>query len=105
MSGKRESRRRSAPSGMQLWWRQHRAWVAGMSRKQKIRYRLLQALVVVAIVVIALFIGIRAWVKLPTVPELPTEGNEDSSAFDGAELPEVAKSGRKKGVYTCPVTP
>lgn len=100
MSGKRESRRRSAPSGMQLWWRQHRAWVAGMSRKQKIRYRLLQALVVVAIVVIALFIGIRAWVKLPTVPELPTEGNEDSSAFDGAELPEVAKSGRKKGVYT-----
>ena len=28
------------------YWRQHKAWVAGLSRGQKIKYRLFQVLVV-----------------------------------------------------------
>lgn len=100
MSGKREStarRRRSSRRGG--WWARHKAWVAGLSRGQKIRYRLLQVLVVIAVIVVVAALALRAWMKLPTIPDLTTKG-EDSSAFDGAELPDVAKSGRKDGVYT-----
>ena len=41
--------RREAPGNtfpLVLWWRQHRAWVAGLDRKGKLRYRLFQALVI-----------------------------------------------------------
>lgn len=51
MSGKRESKtnrtRRKPSGGLAGWWRQHRAWVSGLDRGQKIRYRLFQFLVVV----------------------------------------------------------
>ncbi len=70
-----------------------------MSRGQKIRYRLLQVLVVIAVIVIVAALALRAWMKLPEIPASSTlEG--DSSSYDGAELPDVAKSGRKEGVYT-----
>ena len=70
-----------------------------MSRGQKIRYRLLQVLVVIAVIVIVAALALRAWMKLPELPASSTlEG--DSSSYDGAELPDVAKSGRKEGVYT-----
>ena len=101
MSGKREStarRRRSTSRGG--WWARHKAWVAGMSRGQKIRYRLLQVLVVLAVIVIGVAVGLKSWMKLPDLPVTPDGGNGDSSAYDGAELPDVAKSGRKEGVYT-----
>ena len=100
MSGKREStarRRRSSRRGG--WWSRHKAWVAGMSRGQKIRYRLLQILVVLAVIGGGAAVGLKSWMKLPDIPDLTTEGGEDSS-YDGAELPDVAKSGRKDGVYT-----
>lgn len=100
MSGKREStarRKRSSRRGG--WWSRHKAWVAGMSRGQKIRYRLLQVLVVLAVIAVGVAVGLKTWMKLPDIPTLSTEGGEDSS-YDGAELPDVAKSGRKDGVYT-----
>ena len=71
-----------------------------MSRGQKIRYRLLQVLVVLAVIVIGVAVGLKSWMKLPDLPVTPDGGNGDSSAYDGAELPDVAKSGRKEGVYT-----
>ena len=71
-----------------------------MSRGQKIRYRLLQVLVVLAVIVIGEAVGLKSWMKLPDLPVTPDGGNGDSSAYDGAELPDVAKSGRKEGVYT-----
>ena len=87
------------------YWRQHKAWVAGLSRGQKIKYRLFQVLVVLAVVVIAIFLALRAWIRLPEVPNLPTGGGtgtetEEELGYDGAELPNVAKSGRKDGYYT-----
>ena len=101
MSGKRESTaRRRRSSRRDGWWARHKAWVAGLNRGQKIRYRLLQVLAVVAIVVIAVAVGLKSWMKLPDIPVMPDGGNGDSSAYDGAELPDVAKSGRKEGVYT-----
>lgn len=100
MSGKRESTaRRRRSSRRDGWWARHKAWVAGLNRGQKIRYRLLQVLAVVAIVVIAVAVGLKSWMKLPDIPVMPDGGNGDSSAYDGAELPDVAKSGRRKG-YT-----
>lgn len=70
-----------------------------MSRGQKIRYRLLQVLVVIAVIAVVAALALRAWMKLPEIPASSTlEG--DSSSYDGAELPDVAKSGRKEGVYT-----
>ena len=106
MSEKREHHSRRQASGPAAWWRQHRAWVAGLSRGQKIRYRLFQALAVAAVLVIAACLALRAWIRLPDVPELPVENQPSASQegdgmdFEGAELPEVAKSGRRPGVYT-----
>lgn len=100
MSGKRESTARRRPSKRQGWWARHRARVAGMSRGQKIRYRLLQVLVVLAVIAVGVAVGLKTMVKLPEIPVVPDSPGEDSSAYDGAELPNVAKSGRKDGVYT-----
>lgn len=107
MSGKRESKtsrtRRKSSGGLSGWWRQHRAWVSGLDRGQKTRYRLFQFLVVLAVLAIAVCLAARAWITLPTVPNLPSgtvTTEEGDMTFDGAELPNVAKSGRKDGVYT-----
>ena len=103
--GKRESSARRGGS-LGQYWRRYRAWVAGMTRGQRIRYRILQVATVIAILIIAVFLGLRAWIRLPSVPNLPTEGEgtvvegEDGVTFDGAQLPNVAKSGRKDGFYT-----
>ena len=62
MSGKREttpSRRRRKSSGLAGWWQQHREWVAGLDRGQKLRYRLLQTLVVLSILVIGVWLGLK----------------------------------------------
>ena len=103
MSGKRETTpsRRRRKAG---WWQQHREWVAGLDRGQKLRYRLLQTLVVLSILVIGVWLGLKTWMKLPEIPE-PSGGTgtiqgDGTPNFDGAELPDVAKSGRRTGVYT-----
>ena len=109
--GKREAPGTTFP--LVLWWRQHRAWVSGLSRGAKIRYRLFQVLVVVAILVIALYLFLRSWIRLPEVPNLPgasvdgsgnisqlQPGQSGDLSFEGAELPDVARSGRKEGYYT-----
>lgn len=101
MSGKRESTTRRRSARQQGWWARHRAWVAGMSRGQKVRYRLLQILVVLAVIAVGVAVWLKTTVKLPDIPVISdSSGEADSSGYDGAELPDVAKSGRKDGVYT-----
>ena len=108
--------RREAPGNtfpLVLWWRQHRSWVAGLDRKGKLRYRLFQALVILSILIIAVTLFLRSWIQLPDVPDPPgmnlTPGGSTSQlqpgqtgdvSYEGAELPNVAKSGRKPGYYT-----
>ena len=109
--GKREAPGNTFP--LVLWWNQHRAWVAGLDRGAKIKYRVFQVLVVVAILIIALFLFLRSWMRLPEVPNLPgtnpgasgstsqiQPGQTGDLSFAGADLPEVARSGRKEGYYT-----
>ena len=93
-----------SPSGLAGWWQQHREWVAGLDRGQKLRYRLLQTLVV------PIHPGDRGVAGTEDVDEAagdpgPLRRDRDHPGdgapnFDGAELPDVAKSGRRPGVYT-----
>ena len=104
--GKREAV--SDRPSLRDYWNQHREWVAGLNRGQRVRYRLFQALVAVCAVTIVLFLALRSWMKLPDIPDLPGAGiggtsqgeGQDGLEFDGADLPEVVSSGRKDGYYT-----
>lgn len=116
MSQQHRRGRRQAPEDafpLVVWWRQHRAWVAGLDRMGRRRYRLFQVLVAAAVVIIALYLFLRAWIRLPDVPSLPgadpapggstsqtQPGGPGDITFDGAQLPDVARSGRKDGYYT-----
>lgn len=108
--GRREQHRerRSLGESFQQWRRQRREWIAGMTRGQRIRHRLLQAAVILAIAIIAVWAVLSAWIRVPKVPDPPAvvpdtsqqTGEEEDIQFTGAELPNVAKSGRKEGYYT-----
>lgn len=101
-TGRREEKKQSP-------LRRYRQWVAGMTRGQRIRYRLLQVLVVVAVLVIAVWAGLSAWIRPPALPSTTnhlTSSSADSSGEAGdleeweVETPAVALSGRREGVYT-----
>lgn len=101
--GRREMQGRGLGNALREMRLNHKRRIAVMSRGQRIRYRLLQALVVLAIVAIVVCLAIRSWMRLPEVPTYPTGDSSQSSdgmSFDGAEIPNVARSGRKEGVYT-----
>ena len=110
MSGKRESKTsrtsRKSSGGLAGWWRQHRAWVAGLNRGQKIRYRLFQFLVVLAILIIAVCLAARAWITLPTVPDTPsgTVTGEDGEVLftteEESDTLEVGMSASPDGTFT-----
>ena len=66
--------RREAPgttNPLAVWWRQHREWVAGLDRGAKLKYRAFQVLVLIAVLIIAVFLFLRSWMRLPDVPEPP----------------------------------
>lgn len=108
--------KREAPGGSPLrdWWAGYRAWTAGLDRGGRIRLRLCQALGVIALLALAITLWLRAWIRLPDVPNpvgpaINPSGSSlqgggpdisGSTDYEGAELPEVARSGRKDGYYT-----
>lgn len=105
----RHSGKREAPG----LWSRYRAWAAGLDRKGRLRLRVCQALAVLAVLILGIALFLRSWIRLPEVPDLPGTGvrpgpNASQSgepgpgdvSYEGAELPEVAKSGRKPGYYT-----
>lgn len=94
-------------------WSRYRAWAAGLDRKGRLRLRACQALAVLAVLILGIALFLRSWIRLPSVPDPPgmnlTPGGSTSQiqpgqtgdvSFEGAELPDVAKSGRKPGYYT-----
>lgn len=117
--GKQESSRLLEVLGGQ--WTRYRNWLAGMTRGQKIRYRLLQTAISLSVCIAIGSAALSAWIQLPDIPDadIPTQTktvdesavgatdrSEDASAmsaefsFDGAETPHISQSGRKEGVYT-----
>ena len=107
----RGGRRQAAdqPTALARYWGQYRDWLAGLTRGQRIRYRILQVATVISIIIIVAFFALKAWIQVPDIPVIepsaPTvEGTGAQTGteitFEGAQLPEVAKSGRKPGYYT-----
>ncbi|NBI65908.1 hypothetical protein D1646_03595 [Pseudoflavonifractor sp. 60] len=109
--------KREAPSPLVRWWRGYRNWVAGLSRGQRIRYRVCLGLGITAAVILVIALCLRSWIRLPEVPTVPpgpvANGSQitpgDLSAnlpggngleYAGAELPQVTRSGQKPGYYT-----
>ncbi len=94
--------RRQAQSGSAL--EEYRAWVAGMTRKERIRHRILLGAVGVAVAIILLWLVFTIGFQ---PPKLPGAGDAPgsipgSSVTDGWEVegPGIAQSGRKEGLYT-----
>jgi len=83
--------------------------VAGLDRKGLVRYRLCLTLAVIAVLLLAVGLWLRAWIRLPKVPNAPAlpgitapGGSQDlpNVDYEGAQLPDVTRSGRKEGYYT-----
>lgn len=105
----RHSGNREAPG----LWSRYRAWTAGLDRKGRLRLRVCQALAVLAVLILGIALFLRSWIRLPSVPNLPGSGANPGGntsqlqpgqggelTYEGAQLPEVARSGRKDGYYT-----
>ena len=99
--------RRQQPQG---FWQRHKAWVDGLTLGQLIRYRIFQVVVALSITIVAVWAAVSvAWSAFVRPPEITavepdigdssTVENTDDLDF-GGELPNVAKSGRREGVYT-----
>lgn len=79
-------------------------------KNQKIRRRVLIGLAAAAAVVLGVVLFLRSWIRPPEIPDVTKPGGNTSAAapedgsdlelFDGAEIPNVARSGRREGVYT-----
>ncbi len=82
----------------------YRNWLAGLSRGQRIRYRALQAATVISVLIIAGFFVLQSWIRVPDLPGVDPGGSgtneEGDVSFEGAQTPDITRSGRKKGVYT-----
>lgn len=103
-TGRRKENQQSA-IGRYLAWR--REWIAGMTRGQRIRHRILQAAVAVAVLIIAVWAVLSAWIRPPELPGANAPGALEGTSGDvssledwDVETPNVAKSGRREGVYT-----
>lgn len=101
--GKRESNGQSSLPARYL--AQYRSWLAGLNRGQRIRYRLLQAATAVAVIIIIFYLILRAWIQVPNLPSFGQDDPDnpdisDGISFDGAEIPDIVRSGRQDGIYT-----
>lgn len=103
--GKRQTERTSQ---LGIWWAEHREWVAGLDRGARLRYRALQGATILAAAILVIYLVLASWIRVPEVPDVPAPGpsisvgdtSQEGLTYEGAELPDVAKSGRKDGYYT-----
>ena len=108
--------KREVPSALEQWRARRRARLAGMPRGQRVRCRVFLGLGIAAAVILIAALCLRAWIRLPEVPNVPPpSGNSsqinqgdlsqvlpggDGLEYEGAELPQVSRSGQKPGYYT-----
>ena len=89
--GKREAGGR--PGALAGYWAQYKDWVAGLTKGQRVRYRLLQAAVIISLVIIVGFFFLRAWIRVPDLPGL--NGGQISAdgsvSFEDASAPDVSR--------------
>lgn len=86
------------------YWHRYKAWLAGLDRGERIRHRVLQTATILSLIIIAAYLILSAWIRMPSLPGANHDpsgaGDLSDLSFDGAEAPDIAKSGRKDGVYT-----
>lgn len=58
----RSGRRMAQPHQKTGLWTQYRRWVAGLTRAERIRYRLLQGAVIISLIIIAAFLILQSWI-------------------------------------------
>ena len=107
-----ENNRRGKRKASESRWSRYRAWTASLDRGARLRYRILLALAVIAVLILGVALYLRAWISLPKVPDPPprpvvntpdgsgSQGTPGTVDYEGAELPDVMFSGRKEGYYT-----
>lgn len=91
---KKPGRRLAQKDGL---WTRYKTWLSGLSRGQKIRYRILQIATIIALLIIIGFVALEMWIRMPTLGNLPNQGE---ISLEESELPAIAQSGRKPGVFT-----
>lgn len=102
---KKGRRQAESQSRFGRWLEEYRAWVAGMSRGQRIRHRILQGAALVSLIIIILWAVFTFGFQPPKLPDtLPVDPDSSAASSIGAdwevEGPSVAQSGRKEGIYT-----
>jgi len=110
MNEKKKGRREAeSQSALQRWMAERREQINNMTRGQRIRRRILQGAVVVSVVIIVIWAILTMWIQPPEVPEIPGGSSAPSASASTSgsmtedwdtEIPDIAKSGRKEGVYT-----
>ena len=100
-------RQENGPSGFGRWVSEYRAWVAGMTRGQRIRHRILQGAALISLVIILAWAVLNFGFQPPELPGTPVNNPSSSSASGSAAMenwevegPNIAQSGRKEGIYT-----
>ena len=103
---KKARREKNGSSALARWVREYRDWVAGMTRGQKIRHRILQGATLISALIVLGWAVVTFGFQPPELPGLDTTpgnlssmGNVDLEDWE-VEGPDIAKSGRKEGVYT-----
>lgn len=98
--GKREAGGHSSP--LAGGWGQYKAWLAGLTRGQLVRYRVLEAAAIIALIVIVGGAFLRSWIRMPDLPGQGQAGGNIAGdmSFEDADVPDIVQSGRKEGVYT-----
>ena len=103
---KKGRRQENSTSTLARWVEEYRAWVAGMTRGQKIRHRILQGATLISVLIILVWAVFTIGFQPPKLPGLDTKPGDISSAGNvdpedwEVEGPDIAKSGRKEGIYT-----
>ena len=72
----RSGRRMAQPHQKTGLWTQYRRWVAGLTRAERIRYRLLQGAVIISLIIIAAFLILQSWIRVPELPNVDAEGGD-----------------------------
>lgn len=50
--------------------------MAGLTRAERIRYRLLQGAVIISLIIIAAFLILQSWIRVPELPNVDAEGGD-----------------------------
>jgi len=92
-------------TGLSEYWKRYKAWLTGLERGARLRWRVLQAAAVIVLLVGVGYAALDAWIEVPDVPDIPVADPGETGTSSGSgemkdEVSDAAKSGRREGCYT-----